>query len=91
MRIISANLMLSFPFQEIKDNLDSKNADEIKQLTKDYIKYITGKDLDVVIIAIGDGSGYIRGDQRGESKKDVFVLDVMDLVKRRWRSKHQWS
>ena len=63
----------------IKDP-DSKSADEIKQLTKEYIKYLTGKDVEVVIIATGDGSGYIRGDQNGEDKKDVFLLDVTDLA-----------
>ena len=56
-------------FQEFKDNPDSKSAEEIKQITKDYIKYMTGKDVDVVIIATGDGSGYIRGDQNSKGKK----------------------
>ena len=64
----------------IKDP-DSKSAADIEKLTKDYIKYMTGKDIDVVIIATGEGSGYIRGDQNGEEKKDVFLLDVFDLVK----------
>ncbi|MCP1225877.1 hemagglutinin repeat-containing protein, partial [Sebaldella sp. S0638] len=67
-------------FQEFKDKPDSKNAEEIKQITKDYIKYMTGKDVDVVLIATGDGSGYIRGDQTGEKKKDVFLLDITDLA-----------
>ncbi|MCP1226240.1 hemagglutinin repeat-containing protein [Sebaldella sp. S0638] len=63
----------------IKDP-DSKNAKEIEQMTKEYIKYMTGKDVEVVIVATGDGSGYIRGDQLGEGKKDVLLLDVMDLA-----------
>ena len=66
--------------EELGINPNSKSADEIKQLTKDYVKYLTGKDVEVVIIATGDGSGYIRGDQNGEDKKDVFLLDVTDLV-----------
>ena len=59
--------------EELGINPDSKSADEIKQLTKEYIKYLTGKDVEVVIIATGDGSGYIRGDQNGEDKKDVLI------------------
>ncbi|MCP1226169.1 hemagglutinin repeat-containing protein [Sebaldella sp. S0638] len=66
-------------FQEFKDNPDSKSAAEIEKLTKDYIKYMTGKDVDVVIVADGTGSGYIRGDQQGEDKKDVFKLDLRGL------------
>ena len=63
----------------IKDP-DSKSAADIEKLTKDYIKYMTGKDVEVVLVATGDGSGYIRGDQNGESKKDVLILDVTDLA-----------
>ena len=65
---------------EFMKDPDSKSASEIEQMTKDYIKYMTGKDVEVVIIATGDGSGYIRGDQLGEGKKDVLLLDVMDLA-----------
>jgi filamentous hemagglutinin len=65
---------------EFMKDPDSKSADEIKQLTKDYVKYMTGKEVEVVLVATGDGSGYIRGDQNGESKKDVFILDVTDLA-----------
>ena len=65
--------------EELGINPNSKSADEIKQLTKDYVKYLTGKDVEVVIIATGDGSGYIRGDQNGEDKKDVFLLDLRGL------------
>nr|MBP9479668.1 hypothetical protein [Sebaldella sp.] len=63
----------------IKDP-DSKSADEIKQLTKDYVKYLTGKDVEVIIVADGSGSGYINGSQSGEGKKDVFILDVSQIA-----------
>jgi filamentous hemagglutinin len=42
---------------------------------------MTVKDVEVVIVATGEGSSYIRGDQNGDGKKDVFLLDVFDLVK----------
>ncbi|MDR2878552.1 MAG: hypothetical protein LBV03_01370 [Fusobacteriales bacterium] len=45
------------------------NSAEIEQLTKDYIKYMTGKDVEVVLVATGEGSGYINGNQSKEGKK----------------------
>ncbi|MDR2880039.1 MAG: hypothetical protein LBV03_09010, partial [Fusobacteriales bacterium] len=62
---------------EFMKDPDSKSAAEIEQLTKDYIKYMTGKDVEVVLVATGDGSGYIRGDQNGEGKNDVLLLVVL--------------
>jgi hypothetical protein len=59
---------------------DSKSALEIEQLTKDYIKYMTGKDVEVVLVATGEGSGYINGNQSKEGKKDVFILDVSQIA-----------
>ncbi|MCP1226542.1 hemagglutinin repeat-containing protein, partial [Sebaldella sp. S0638] len=64
---------------EFMKDPDSKSASEIEQMTKDYIKYMTGMDVEVVIVATGEGSGYIRGDQAGEGKNNVFILDVTDL------------
>ena len=58
----------------------SKNETEIKEETKAFIKYMTGKDVEVVITADGKGSGYIDGNQRGEGKKDVFILDITQLA-----------
>ena len=65
---------------EFMKDPDSKSAADIEKLTKDYIKYMTGMDVEVVIVAIGDGSGYIRGDQNGEGKNNIFILDITDLA-----------
>ena len=63
----------------IKDP-ESKTEAEIKAETKEFIKYMTGKDVEVVIIADGNGSGYIDGNQAGEGKKDVFILDISQVA-----------
>ncbi|MDR2878515.1 MAG: hypothetical protein LBV03_01185, partial [Fusobacteriales bacterium] len=65
---------------EFMKDPDSKSASEIEQLTKDYIKYMTGKDVEVILTATGEGSGYINGNQSKEGKKDVFILDISQIA-----------
>ena len=66
--------------QELINDPGSKSEAEIKAETKAFIKYMTGKDVEVVIIDTGEGSGYLRGDQKGKDLSDVFILDMKQLA-----------
>ena len=66
--------------QELINDPGSKTEEEIKAETKAYIKYLTGKDVEVIITDTGEGSGYLRGDQDGKNLPDVFILDMKQLA-----------